>query len=437
MENKFAYKLLDLAGKKAPQVEVVLSTSRDLEVSFEHNELKYIQEDYTSSLGLRLVADKKIGVASTNYLERWQDLLPLALESAQFGPEAVFDFATPAEFPSVLTYHRPASSLAPQLLAERGREVVEDFKEFRSDVYTNLTFNSGSGASLFCNSSGLELEKEKTYLQYTAFWDLVKDGDMLQIWEDSASCRDDLDLGYLSQKAKKKIQLADEQAQMSSGQYPVVFTPAAFSALLSYITRSLNGKNVVKGVSRLGDKSGKQVFDSQFSVEDDGLLDWKVGSAKFDSEGVPVRKLSLVKGGSVENFYFDLWSASKLGEVSTGHGARGVHSALATPCLHNVLVSGGERSFDDIINSIKVGVLAEQFLGAGQDNPYNGDFSMNLNLGYKIENGKLAGRVKDTMIAGNIFDLLRDCLVELSSEREWVGGRKLLPYVVLDNVAVT
>ena len=48
-----------------------------------------------------------------------------------------------------------------------------------------------------------------------------------------------------------------------------------------------------------------------------------------------------------------------------------------------------------------------EYLGLGQGNPINGEFSVNLFLGYKIENGKLVGRVKDVMLAGNAFDALK------------------------------
>jgi len=37
-----------------------------------------------------------------------------------------------------------------------------------------------------------------------------------------------------------------------------------------------------------------------------------------------------------------------------------------------------------------------------------GDFSGNVLLGFKIEKGEIVGRVKDTMISGNVYQLLKD-----------------------------
>jgi PmbA protein len=63
--------------------------------------------------------------------------------------------------------------------------------------------------------------------------------------------------------------------------------------------------------------------------------------------------------------------------------------------------------------------MVRQFLGLGQGNPINDEFSVNVFLGYKIENGKVAGRVKDVMLAGNAYSALKD-ITGMSKEREWV-----------------
>jgi len=60
--------------------------------------------------------------------------------------------------------------------------------------------------------------------------------------------------------------------------------------------------------------------------------------------------------------------------------------------------------------------------GPGQGNPINGEFSANVFLGYKIEDGEIVGRVKDVMLAGNAYDALKD-IVAISREQERMGGR--------------
>jgi len=64
------------------------------------------------------------------------------------------------------------------------------------------------------------------------------------------------------------------------------------------------------------------------------------------------------------------------------------------------------------------GLLVDHVMGLGQSNIMNGDFSVNVSLGYKIENGEIVGRVKDAMLAGNVYDALPR-IEAVGSEPEW------------------
>ena len=88
-----------------------------------------------------------------------------------------------------------------------------------------------------------------------------------------------------------------------------------------------------------------------------------------------------------------------------------------------------------MVADIKEGLVVEQLMGASQGNVLGGDFSGNVLLGYKIENGKIAGRVKDTMVSGNVYKLLNN-IAAIGSESRWVGGILNTPPVYLTAVSV-
>jgi predicted Zn-dependent protease len=121
--------------------------------------------------------------------------------------------------------------------------------------------------------------------------------------------------------------------------------------------------------------------------------------------------------------HYDLDTAGRAGVKPTGHGS--------SRSLTNLVINPGDTPYEMMIRNTAKGLLVHDFLGLGQGNPINGEFSVNLFLGYKIENGKLVGRVKDVMLAGNAFDALKD-ITAISKEREWVSGGSyftgLLPY---------
>jgi len=88
-----------------------------------------------------------------------------------------------------------------------------------------------------------------------------------------------------------------------------------------------------------------------------------------------------------------------------------------------------------MIGSVNEGLLVHSVLGLGQGNPMNGDFSVNVQLGYKIESGKIAGRVKNVMLAGNVYDAIKN-IDSIGDKSEWVWGSTLAPPVKIGKLSV-
>ena len=64
-----------------------------------------------------------------------------------------------------------------------------------------------------------------------------------------------------------------------------------------------------------------------------------------------------------------------------------------------------------------------------------GEFAGNVLLRYKVENGKIVGRVKDTMVAGNIYQVLKD-ITAIGSDARWVGGSLYTPSLYCHSLSV-
>jgi PmbA protein len=91
-----------------------------------------------------------------------------------------------------------------------------------------------------------------------------------------------------------------------------------------------------------------------------------------------------------------------------------------------------------MVKSIKEGLLVLDVMGLGQGNPISGEFSVNVQLGYKIEDGEVIGRVKDVMLAGNVYDALND-IVAIGDKAEWLsafGGSYLIPPIQIGSLSV-
>ncbi|MCD6081388.1 TldD/PmbA family protein, partial [candidate division WOR-3 bacterium] len=106
-----------------------------------------------------------------------------------------------------------------------------------------------------------------------------------------------------------------------------------------------------------------------------------------------------------------------------------------TPGFNNMVIEAGNTSIDDMIKDTKRGILIYGVIGGGQSNVLAGDFSVNVGLGFLIDNGEIVGRVKDTMVAGNFYELFRDGRFMLSKEQQVIANYKL-PYAYVEDVTV-
>jgi PmbA protein len=85
-----------------------------------------------------------------------------------------------------------------------------------------------------------------------------------------------------------------------------------------------------------------------------------------------------------------------------------------------------------LIQQLDEGLVVDQLLGGGAD---YGDFSVNVELGYRVQNGQIIGRVKDTMIAGNVYTVLKQ-LVALGGDADW-NGPCYTPSLIVEGISTT
>jgi PmbA protein len=146
------------------------------------------------------------------------------------------------------------------------------------------------------------------------------------------------------------------------------------------------------------------------------------------------RRNTLIEGGVLKGFLYDLKTAAQSGVESTGNGSRGLFSP-PNPSPTNLIFSAGDTPLSEMIDGIEEGLLVENALGLGQGNILSGAFSNSLSLAFKIEKGEIVGRVKDVSIAGNVYGLLED-VSAVSQETAWVYRRIRLPYILLPDMNV-
>jgi len=110
-------------------------------------------------------------------------------------------------------------------------------------------------------------------------------------------------------------------------------------------------------------------------------------------------------------------------------------SLKPVPSLQHLLIEPGELTFAEMIKSMDRGVIVGQALGAHSGNIPNGDYSIGLSPGLYVEGGEIVGHMKDTMVAGNIYELLKQ-VAAIGNDTKWVGSFLNTPSIYCPSVSV-
>ena len=430
MEN-----ILNQAKRVAEEAEVFVVSSEETPVQFEANRLKYIQSKRSSSVALRIVKRGKIGYATTTEPGDSQNLVNNAVETAQFGMTARFELPSLTSYPQVEAYDPDVESVSLEKMIEIGEKLIATVRGHTSDILCEAEATKGVVSVRIINSRGGQANYRKSIFSLGIEGTLIRDTDMLFVGESESSCHPLLEPKAVAEAVLQQLELAKNRASVPSQPLPVVFTPnGVASALIAPLMAAFNGKTVLEGASPIGNRLGQPVFDEKLWLWDDPTVAYRPGSRPCDDEGIPSQRTPLIEQGTVANFLYDLQTAARAHTQSTGNGSRS-RGGLPTPSPSAFIIAPGKTSFDEMVNDIKEGLVIEHLMGAGQGNILGGDFSGNVLLGYKVESGKIVGRVKDTMVSGNIYQILKQ-ITAIGSETKWVGGFLNTPPLYCPSVSV-
>ncbi len=426
--------ILERAKRVAEQAEVFQVSSRRTPIKFEANKLKQIQTKESSSIALRLIKDGRIGFAQMAGNVDPDQLVQMALETCKFGAVAMFEFPGSEQYPRVEIHDPLVEKVSIDEMVQLGTQLIDTVRNHTPDILCEVSVSKGVTGIQIMNSSGGNAQYEKTYFSLSVEGVIVQGSDMLFVGEGQSSCHPIMDGKFVSDEVILQLELAKNKENVTTRLMPVIFKPnGVASALISPLIMALNGKTVYMGASPLKDKLGEKLFDSRLTVWDDALSPFQVASSPCDDEGIPGQRMPLIEQGTVSNFFYDLQTAGLANAKSTGNGSRA--GGLPSPSINSLIIDEGSVSFADMVAGLKQGLVVEQLMGATQGNILNGDFSGNVLLGFKIDNGKITGRVKDTMVSGNIYQLLKQVEV-IGSDTRWVEGFLKTPSICCTNVSV-
>lgn len=436
-------------AKGATSCELFHLSSLQTDVDFEANRLKAVLNTEERGAALRVVKDGRFGFATNTRLDDPDRLADDAIATAAYGDEASFDFAGEVVMPEVPIYDEKLAGLGVEGMMRRAEDGIARILDYDGEI----NVESGSRRTIqtisVLTSAGLEASFERTLYSFYLGGRLVEGTNMLDCSAYYGGTALDVDGSHLVEKVIRDFKRGRKNADVSSGPTKVLFTPQAVADVMMTLHAAVSGSIVERGISPLGDKLGRTIYDERITIRDDGLAKDGYGTARFDDEGVPMQRTAVIEGGVLASFLTDLRTSRKLDLPRTGNGIRAKRLVLAkdlgkvpAPEVTNWEMAAGDRPHEELIAEMGDGVIVDSIMGILMSNLIAGDFSGNVAYGLRVDGGKIQGRVKDTMVAGNIHRLLKDNVLGVSSDVERVGqfgfvGSHKYPYLLLGDVAIS
>lgn len=275
------------------------------------------------------------------------------------------------------------------------------------------------------NSNGVEYSTEKgNYNLEVAF--TSKKGEKSSSFNFTEMEMTDLDkplieMGTINTLLRQSSEQLETKAVEGKFSGDIIVTPDCLDDFISYIISNIEAHALITGTSVYKDKLYEQIVSDKLTIHSHPLSEELVSNYFVTGDGYPAENSTIVDRGVLKTFLLSLYGARKTGlERAVNNGG----------CY---IIEGGEKSYDELVSSIDKGLLVCRFSGGRPSN--SGDFSGVAKNSYYIENGQVKYPVSETMISGNVKEMLNN-IVDISKERVNFGS-VVYPWIQFSHITVS
>jgi PmbA protein len=439
-----AEKAVEAALKKgAAEAEAYVYEGQASNIGIELGQISKTNRIIDRGLGVRVAANRAIGFAYTNILDdakAVEKAVTGALSAARASkPDPEWN-GLPQKKPYATTektFDKKIVNLSSEDLVNIASTMLDAAGQVDKRVFP-IEGGVGSGyiSDAIANSNGITGFDMGTVIECSVAT-LAKEANSVTpvCFEFNAARNYELNPAWVGKEAAKMAVSALKTKPVDTKSGKVILTQFALQELLAYtLINAIRADSVQRGQSRFKGKIGEEVASENLTIYDDGLFAGGLRTGIFDGEGVPHQKTAVIEKGVLLNFLYDNYSAKKDGKESTGNASRAGY--LSTPDIDttNFHVMPGNKTSDEMINEVNDGLIVYYLQGAHSSNPVSGEFSVVATPAWKIKNGEITHCSRGVMLAGNIFELIKNISVVGGNERQM--GQLISPWLQVENVRV-
>ncbi|MDD5418043.1 MAG: TldD/PmbA family protein [Candidatus Nanoarchaeia archaeon] len=414
-------------GNKLGYVEAGVAVQKSSELEYENELVRNVKNLSLDELRIRItLKDGRCGV-SISSPEEWKKCLDDAYTLAKISnPDK--DFKSIPELKKAFPVKKQFLKLiSSDNLIKFSDELINSAKKYDKRIsIEDISISQGNSNLFLMNSNNIYNNEESGLLSASLS---VKCGGTNAF--ESHSSFNMFKPREIAEKASELCINSLNPKKYKTVKTSVIMDYYAFSSLVSAcLVGSLSGYNVQKKRSVFAEKMGEKVMDEKITIIDNGLMENGLFTSSRDSEGVPQQKTVLIDKGVIRNFMYDTYTALKENKESTGNCG----SISSRPSVEetNFIIKKGDISFEEIVKDVKNGLYVTNVIGEHTVNPVSGDFSLPVINSFSVKNGEMSFPVKDTMISGNFFELLKN--VRYIGNKYRQENSVVCPVVCFDNV---
>jgi len=421
--------ILDTAiSKGADMAHCSVRESEMREFNVDGNEFSLFRTLFDRMVAITLFIDGKKGSVSINRFddESINEAIENCIAAANSAtPDTAWELAK-----NNGEKHFVRGALVPdtEKLFFRAKELVEDIsKRHPKVIIEQMIVKHSSSRGVYMSTTGncytSESGRYVAELMYSAH-----EGDKATSFFGSDVIVSNLDKPFID-CALIERELTDIENQIDSkpidGKFTgkVIFTPACLVGTVfgSICDNFASDSVLLDGTSLWKDKLGERVADERINISFKPRDKRIVNGEVYTGEGFLSEDFDFIKDGKLQSFLISQYVANKTG------------NKRAKNTSFSMVIESGDTPLDEMIKGIEKGVIIGRFSGGNPST--NGEFSGVAKNGFYIENGRIIHALSETMISGNLADLLNN-LVSISRET-LIDGSVVAPYMAFDGITVS
>lgn len=408
-----ALALMRSSGFDHAQVDAVVAAQDELNIA--HNQPSLLRSTATRRLALLGIVDgRKASTELSDFaLQGVQQRIAGLYADARSAPRDDANAVSSAQSAHIAQGPQTCDS---QLLADKVAELLA----FRSSQTPKMMLEEGLAAHALTQrccltSSGSELVSSVGCYSIAVVGS-ARDGSQVSSFNFCGGSSDHLGhqhasdffgIGDMMRASQRQIVTTPIGAKFTGS---VVLTPSAVADLVDWLLEQIADTHLIGGSSLYIDRVGQRIASPLLTLK--SRFD-APGVAAISADGFAAPPVDIVVAGILATLTPGLYASRKTGIAHVPLAAAGWE------------IAAGDTPREQMVAAVQRGALVDR-LSMGNPAP-NGDFSGVIKNSFIIDGGRIGGALSETMISGNIAQMLRD-VVAVSRERIDTGAW-LLPWL--------